>query len=103
MGQYYSDITRESDLHALPDIETFKGDDYGGDFLEGPSEHGDKWRCWYCGDFYDDYGDAWECCGPEPDKWYYWYCMPGCLPDSEPWGPFDTEELALAHARGSHE
>ena len=25
---------------------------------------------------------------------YWWYCQPGCLPDSEPFGPFDTQELA---------
>lgn len=26
--------------------------------------------------------------------WYWWACWPGCLPDSDPVGPFDTEELA---------
>jgi hypothetical protein len=31
--------------------------------------------------------------------WFYWYCVPGCLPDGEAEGPFDTEELALADAR----
>ena len=27
--------------------------------------------------------------------WYYWYCEPGCLPNSEPIGPFASETLAL--------
>jgi hypothetical protein len=31
--------------------------------------------------------------------WYYCYCFPGCLPDSDPVGPFDTEEAALADLR----
>jgi hypothetical protein len=31
--------------------------------------------------------------------WYYWYCYPGCLPDSDPYGPFKTAEAALAEAR----
>lgn len=31
--------------------------------------------------------------------WYYWYCFPGCLPDSDPIGPFDSEADALADAR----
>lgn len=31
--------------------------------------------------------------------WYYWHCFPGCLPDSEPIGPFATEAEALADAR----
>jgi hypothetical protein len=33
--------------------------------------------------------------------WFYWYCFPGCLPDSEPIGPFDTEADALADARSN--
>ena len=31
--------------------------------------------------------------------WYYWFCFPGCLPDSDPYGPFDSEEEALEDAR----
>lgn len=31
--------------------------------------------------------------------WYYWYCLPGCMPDSEAIGPFETEEEALEDAR----
>lgn len=26
--------------------------------------------------------------------WYWWYCRPGCLPDCEAVGPFETEEEA---------
>ncbi len=32
----------------------------------------------------------------EEPGWYYWYCMPGCLPDSDPMGPFETREAAHA-------
>jgi hypothetical protein len=31
--------------------------------------------------------------------WYFWFCLPGCLPDSEQEGPFDSETEALADAR----
>jgi len=31
--------------------------------------------------------------------WYYWYCFPGCLPDSDLFGPFATEEEAITEAR----
>lgn len=31
--------------------------------------------------------------------WFYWICQPGCLPDSEPFGPFESEEAALKDAR----
>lgn len=34
--------------------------------------------------------------------WFYWFCMPGCLPDSEPFGPFDTEHEALTDAYNTH-
>lgn len=33
------------------------------------------------------------------DGWYYHFAMPGCLPDSESDGPFETEAEALEHAR----
>ena len=32
------------------------------------------------------------------DGWYWWSCFPGCLPDSDPFGPFETESAALADA-----
>lgn len=76
MAQHYTDPSRESDPHALPDIETFMGEDY-------PSEEPE---------------DALEA-----DKWYWWSCLPGCLPDGEPNGPFDTENEALADARDGFE
>ena len=31
--------------------------------------------------------------------YYWWSCYPGCLPDSFPCGPFDTEADALADAQ----
>ena len=30
--------------------------------------------------------------------WFYWFCLPGCMPDSEPFGPFETETDALEDA-----
>ena len=31
--------------------------------------------------------------------WYWWPCYPGCLPDGEANGPFDTEAEAIADAQ----
>lgn len=31
--------------------------------------------------------------------WYWWACFPGCLPDGEPSGPFDSEKDAINDAR----
>ena len=30
--------------------------------------------------------------------WYYWYCLPGCLPDSEPYGPYLSHQGATLAA-----
>lgn len=35
--------------------------------------------------------------------WYWWACFPGCLPDSDPNGPFATEAEALADAQAESE
>lgn len=69
--QAYSDPTRESDPHALPDIEVFHSEDY-------PAEPGDDER---------DSG------------WYWWSCFPGCLSDGDPIGPFSSEADALTDAQ----
>ncbi len=31
--------------------------------------------------------------------WYWWACFPGCLPDGEPSGPFNSEREAILDAR----
>ena len=33
-------------------------------------------------------------------KWFYWFCVPGCLPDSDCFGPYQSKEVALGAARG---
>jgi hypothetical protein len=30
--------------------------------------------------------------------WYWWACFPGCLPDSDPVGPFQSENDATSNA-----
>lgn len=78
MAYHYSRPSRESDPHALPDIETFYlADDH--DFACFEVKH--------------------ESAEPLPAGWYYWYCASGCVPDSDPNGPFTTEEDALAEAQ----
>lgn len=77
MSQQYSDPTRADDPYALPDVEVF--------YHDGTSEPGD---CWTDGD-----GE------PFPAGWYWWSCFPGCLPDGDPIGPYDTEQAALEDAQ----
>ena len=74
MPMYYTDPTRESEPTALPDVEVFRQPG-----IIGPI----RWD-----------GE------PLEPGWYWWSCSPGCLPDSEPIGPFKSEAEALADARG---
>lgn len=39
----------------------------------------------------------------EDGKFYWWACYAGCLPDSDPNGPFDSEELAIADANSPYQ
>jgi hypothetical protein len=80
MSQHYSDPKRENDPHALPDLETFYVSE------SDVTHYGDHELL--------DNGEAITEAG-----WYWWACFPGCLPDSEPNGPFKTEEEALENAR----
>jgi len=73
--QAYSDPKREDEPSALPDVEVFEGTDYCAGCDDGDQEH------------------------LKHDKWYWWSCFPGCLPDGDPRGPFETEAEALADAR----
>ena len=75
MGQEYSKAEREHDEHALPDREVFY--------------QGEGGEC--IGEF--DLED-----GPLAPGFYWWSCFPGCMPDSDPIGPFATYAEALADA-----
>lgn len=65
----YSDASKAQDKYSMPNVEVF--------YCEADS------------DTTDEEGN------PVAAGWYYWYCQIGCLPDSSPYGPFDTEELAI--------
>jgi hypothetical protein len=74
--QAYSDPSRETEPYALPDIEIF---------WVGPG-------CAYR----NEEGEL------LPEGYYWWSCFPGCLPDGDPIGPFETEEEALHDAQSDY-
>lgn len=93
MSQHYSDPSRESDPYALPNIEVF--------YLDKPT-------CDHCGRRQaSKLAETCRSCGailPEFTAGWYWQaCFPGCLPDGEPCGPFDTEADAVADAQNTNE
>lgn len=79
--QFYTDETRQSDPHSLPDAEVFN--------VTSAEIQRDNWT--------DDDGTPYE------PGFYWWVCSPGCLPDSEPFGPFDTESEAIEDARSHNQ
>jgi len=82
MAQHHTDPARETDIHALPDLEVF--------YLS----HDEARQYAHCGDEPRDDDDPENLAG-----WYYWWCLPGCLPDSDLYGPFASERAAVRDAR----
>lgn len=75
MSRYYSDPSRENDTYSLPNVEVFYVD----------SE-----------DVADDSTEF------ESVGWYYWFCFSGRIPDSSAFGPYESEEAAVAAMRDEH-
>ena len=110
MSQHYSNPNRETDTWSLPNIEVWQERitivrSGCGDF-EVPRES--EWARGFCPscdratcvlslDTFEPSESGIE--HTERLAWFYWFCFPGCLPDSEPCGPFATEAEALADAR----
>jgi hypothetical protein len=84
MAYFYTDPERESVPHTLPNAEVFHAD--AGELAE-----------WFEGD--DGAADE----EIAPAGFYVWSCFPGCMPDSEPTGPFETEAEAVAYWRDMFE
>ena len=104
MTQAYSDPSRESDPHALPDIEVFQLtaqetaeldeemiDEYMRKHEFRLASMNSRTR--------DAMFDAMIEENGITGGWFYWYCFPGCLPDSSPVGPFDSHADALKAAQ----
>lgn len=112
MSYHYTSDARASAPYSLPNIEVFWVKeaewwyDENGERCDAPEyfcpicEGEMSWssqdrdvKCEPC----NRVGEAPE--APCEQGFYYWFCLPGCMPDSEPDGPYDTEEEALAAAR----
>jgi hypothetical protein len=91
--QAYSNPKREDDVHALPDVEVF--------YLHaGPRKAYDRaYVMDYCDHDGGDGSHGPQCEDCPESGWYWWSCFPGCLPDGDPNGPFDTEDKARIDAQ----
>lgn len=104
MSQHYSDPRRESDPHALPDLEVFQltahevAQTMEDEIHELTKRHefrlanmNGRSRERLLDAIVEEYGVE--------GGWFYQYCFPGCMPDSDPIGPFESEAEALEDAR----
>lgn len=80
--QAYSDPKRASNPYALPNIEVF--------WHEHVAHQDETDACLANADSDE------ECPG---QGYYWWSCFPGCLPDGDAIGPFETEKEALTDAQ----
>lgn len=92
MSQAYSDPKRASDPYSLPDVEVWRYPTRGGSI---------HWT--ECPRATDSNNEHAAEHGPDCHGWYWQACFPGCLPDSEPNGPFATGAEALADAQEGNE
>lgn len=102
--QAYSDPSRESDPHALPDIEVFQltateaaemDEDLVWEYMHKPefrlAGFNSRDREKMLDAMVEENGIT--------GGWFWWSCSPGCLPDGCANGPFSTAKEALEDAR----
>lgn len=104
MAREYSNPKREHDPHTLPDIEVFQMT--AQEVVESGVYDDDLWemrdRFPLMGMNSRDRQRAIDTLVAEQGikgGWFWQSCQPGCLPDSDPMGPFDSYAEALADAR----
>lgn len=104
MSQHYSNPARENDPHALPDLEVFeltarevaeRDEDLIHEYMKRREFRLAAMNSRDREKMFDAMIDAEGITG----GWYYWYCFPGCIPDSEPFGPYENRAAALQAAR----
>lgn len=104
--QTYSDPSRESDPYALPDVEVFyltsdevaESSQYEDEQYEFMQRHEFRLASMN-GRTRTAMLDAMVAELGITGGWYYWYCFPGCLPDSDPVGPYDSADAARLAAQ----
>jgi len=110
MSQHYSDPARESDPHALPDVEVFQltaeeqaelpaYEDEWNELLRRPTLR-------LAGMNSRDHAKLVDVMVSEcglTGGWFWQPCFPGCMPDGDPTGPFETRAEAIADAQANAE
>lgn len=106
MPYVYSDPSKEFDTWSLPNVEVFQltaeevaelDEDLCRDYLKRfpLANMNSRERDKMLSTMIEEQGIA--------AGWFYTYCLPGCMPDSEPLGPFASYAEAVTHAQSEEE
>jgi hypothetical protein len=104
MTQFYSDPSREDDTWALPDCEVFeltarevaeRDEDLIYEYMKRHEFRLASMNIEVRDKMFDAMIEE-ECI---ESGWFYWFCFPGCLPDSELFGPYPSLKAAIDAAR----
>lgn len=103
MTQHYSNPEREADPDALPDVEVFeliarevaeRDEDMIYEYLKRHefrlASMNSKVRDAMFEAMIEENGIE--------GGWFYWFCFPGCLPDSDAYGPYKTRQETVEAA-----
>jgi hypothetical protein len=108
MSLHYSDPSRESEPHALPDVWVTQltaeeiaanMEDDIHSFMRRPEFKLASMSSRVRDKMLETMIEELDIKG----GWCWYYCLPGCMPDSGPNGPFETEAEAIADMRASQE
>jgi hypothetical protein len=102
--QAYSNPARANNPHALPDVEVFQltaheAASQNEDLIYEYSKRPEFRLCHMNSRVRESMLDAMIEEEFITGGWFWWTCLPGRLPDSSAFGPFDTQTEALADAQ----
>lgn len=104
MAQHYSDPSRETDKWSLPDVETFqltarevaeRDEDMVHEYMKRREFRLASMNSRDREAMFDAMIEEEGITG----GWFFWFCFPGCMPESDASGPYETQGEALQAAR----
>jgi hypothetical protein len=97
MAQAYSDPSREDEDTALPDVKVWADGVFESECCDTPHSASHAGACTGQPCLTCEKPATFRDTGRK--AWWFWFCFPGCMPDSEASGPYQSEHEALEAAR----
>ena len=106
MSQHYSNPDRAADKWSLPDAEVFQLTarevaERDGDLIADYMKRREFRLANFNSRDRDRLFDAMIEEEGISGGFFYWHCLPGCMPDSDAFGPFETRQAAIEDAENN--